>query len=299
MNRKATPFRYIGSALLLARNEIRKLVKILQNLMELQRIRKTPYETKVFPFVNHVSVVSLDDATPRTNWLNKYISNYINKEETRKYFKKLYGTEVKRFFHQPIGVKGFEIVCEGVTYQRQNDLKLVEKEKTVLELASHCNAKSVLDLGGCEGYYAILFERRGCTVTAVEGTDYHFENAYIVRKNLNAKYRLIQADIENDKLWSFLNGAHFDLTLLLDTIEHCEEPLRLLRRIRNVSKYVLIVTPDEKKCRKRLIRTLVDHSWQFNLDGLVHILNLSGFELREVRKKVGKLFVLASTKEIL
>ena len=142
--------------------------------------------------------MSLRDVTPRIVWLTKFHS--YNFKSRHEYYSKLYNIHVKRYFHQPIGVKGFEITYEDVKYRRQNHPELIAKVKAVFELISGCKINSVLDLGCADGYYAVLLERRGYNVTAVEADDYYFENAYIVRKCLNANFRLIQADIENDNI---------------------------------------------------------------------------------------------------
>ena len=276
-----------------ARYQIQKLIKGLQWLIKYIRIRRIPYEAKVFPFVDQVSIVSLGDVTPRIEWLNKFLAYNFNVRHEN--YAALYNTQVKRYFHQPIGVKGFEITYEGVKYQRQHHPELIVKENTVLELISNCEINSILDLGCADGYYAVLLERQGYKVTAVEGADHYFENAYIVRKCLKTNFRLIHADIENDNIWAFLSRDYFDMTLLLDVIEHCEDPVRLLRRIRNISTYVLIVVPNKAKfLKRRFRRTDIDHIYQFNLPSLKYILNISRFKIREVRKRRGKLFVLAA-----
>lgn len=81
----------------------------------------------------------------------------------------------------------------------------------------------VLDIGAADGSVARRLVERGCRVVGVE------VDPEAARAAERFCERVIAGDVETLELGSVLDGATFDLVLLLDVLEHLHDPLAVLK----------------------------------------------------------------------
>lgn len=98
----------------------------------------------------------------------------------------------------------------------------------------------VLDMACHQGFYSVEVAKRGCReMVAVDARPEHLADAELIRRVYALdNMRVAQADLEEVK------GAElgeFDVTLMLGLLYHVENPIRLLRLARAVTRQVCVI----------------------------------------------------------
>lgn len=184
----------------------------------------------------------------------------------------------------------------GVRYQRrfdtvpdQNahyDLKLGYASSHTYALAAVPDGARVLDIGAGPGGFARELVRKGCEVTVVD--------RYGVRAE-DPKVRVIQQDLDDEPAFDV---AEHDVVLMLDIIEHLQNPERFLERVRRQfgyeTKKVVLTTPNIAFVIPRVMLLLgqfnygragildMTHTRLFTFRTLRRLLSDEGFRIRRV-----------------
>lgn len=134
----------------------------------------------------------------------------------------------------------------------------------------------VLDVGSSSGNFgAELIKRKGCVVDGVEINDADFEEA---KKKLNTMYKL---NIETDPLDGITNK--YDFIYFGDVIEHLVDPIKTLKRIKQLLKpsgKVLFSIPNMAHISVRLLLLMGD--FEYTKTGLLDRTHLHFYGLDEV-----------------
>ena len=185
----------------------------------------------------------------------------------------------------------------GILYQRRfdttehgnthYDLKLGYASSHTFALDAVPAGASVLDIGAGPGGLAQEFLRKGCSVTTV---DRH------APESGDPRVRVITQNLEDGPRF---DPKQYDYLLLLDVIEHLQDPEQFLERMRalldHTPRRVVLTTPNVAFIVQRLMLLfgqfnygkagILDrgHTRLFNLRSLGHLLRDAGLVVREVR----------------
>lgn len=98
----------------------------------------------------------------------------------------------------------------------------------------------VLDMACHQGFYAVQVAKRGCReVVAVDARPSHLDDAELMRRVYGLdNMRVARADLEEVKPAEL---GLFDVTMMLGLLYHVENPIRLLRLARAVTRRVCII----------------------------------------------------------
>lgn len=110
----------------------------------------------------------------------------------------------------------------------------------VEQLVTEVNPESILDAGCGEG---VMLARLAKIINPQEivGVDLSKQALAVAKKNVPAA-RLMQMDVTE---LTFADNT-YDLVLLLEVLEHLEDPLKAIKEVRRVtSKYCIFSVPDE------------------------------------------------------
>jgi 2-polyprenyl-3-methyl-5-hydroxy-6-metoxy-1,4-benzoquinol methylase len=107
-------------------------------------------------------------------------------------------------------------------YSADIDLENLNTSHTLAILGAAPGSR-VLDIGAADGSVARRLADRGCRVTGIE------LDADAARAAERACERVIVADVETLDLTEALEGATFDVVLLLDVLEHLRDPVATLK----------------------------------------------------------------------
>lgn len=117
----------------------------------------------------------------------------------------------------------------------------------------------ILDLGGGEGAYALELQRRGCDVTVA---DIEPGSLRIAEQN-GLQTLLLNPDAEEIE-------GEFDTVLLLDVLEHLDDPLPLLRRACRAARCRVLITSPRSEEFAELFRGGLTYAHIAVLDHLRH-----------------------------
>lgn len=127
----------------------------------------------------------------------------------------------------------------------------------VRALAPHFSGRRALELGCYEGEFTKLILERYADVTVVEGSGQLVERA---QRNVGARVRFVHAMFEDVVL-----DEPFDAVFLVHTLEHLDDPVSILRRIRGwlgtAGKLFLVVPNANAPSRQIAVRMgLIAHN---------------------------------------
>jgi SAM-dependent methyltransferase len=131
----------------------------------------------------------------------------------------------------------------------------------------------ILDFGAGEGDTAVFFSTVGANVTAVEPYGFELCKAKGVRTFRN--------------LQELPAGTKFDGVLMIEVLEHLQNPVQTLREVKGHLKdggWLFLTTPHNNSMRARLLRERWSeclkkgHLCLFSREGLVLSLERSGFD---------------------
>ncbi len=184
----------------------------------------------------------------------------------------------------------------GVRYQRrfdtvpdQNahyDLKLGYASSHTYALAAVPDGARVLDIGAGPGGFAQELVRKGCEVTVVD--------RHRVRSG-DPRVRVIEQDLDDEPAFDV---SEHDVVLMLDIIEHLQDPERFLERVRlqfgYETKTLVLTTPNIAFIVQRLMLLLgqfnygkagildMTHTRLFTFRSLRRLLTDEGFRIRRI-----------------
>ena len=114
-----------------------------------------------------------------------------------------------------------------------------------LGLPDRLDGRRVLDVGAWDGFYSFEMERRGAEVLATDhfswsGDGWGSQDGFrLAREALGSKVR--DLDIDPLDLTPEAVGGPHDVVLFLGVLYHLRDPMRVLDRLRPVTKGVLVV----------------------------------------------------------
>lgn len=153
--------------------------------------------------------------------------------------------------------------------------------KDILEVLNFSN-KSVLDIGCNDGFYSYLCEKNKNTVTGVDF--YNGESRKFIHEYLKSKVVFIHDNVNNFLKWN----KSYQVGILGDILLHLENPLGVLKLVRNIITEKLIIVFDYIDTDYPYIRTNdVEHTpYVFSIGSMIHFLKISGFTNFKVEKKL-------------
>ena len=140
---------------------------------------------------------------------------------------------------------------------------------------------NILDLGSGNCYLSFHLLKKGNKVTSVSFDNFNNEKAYCRSKKLGYKnHKIIYQDI-CDEFNTFNNDKLFDKVLLLETIEHIKDDLKLLKNInKNLSTNgELIVTTPYKN-----FKSLLKSDYLLNIGHGSHVRH--GYDIQDLQEKL-------------
>lgn len=151
---------------------------------------------------------------------------------------------------------------------------------------------AVLDIGCGIGEWSRIAAKYA---TRVVGTDY--DCGYIARNQINCPPNV--TFVFSDATRGLPNGP-FDVALLIHVIEHIENPLALLRDIREKARKLIVEVPDFEANPLNYIRYDIgcpfysdgDHVCEYRLCGLIELLTMAGWQVEETECRSGSVVVM-------
>jgi 2-polyprenyl-3-methyl-5-hydroxy-6-metoxy-1,4-benzoquinol methylase len=161
-----------------------------------------------------------------------------------------------------------------VAHQRYDWVKKISKNFTNLK---------ILDLGSGNCYLSFHLLKKGNYITSVSFDNANNEKAYCRSKQLDYKnHKIIYKDINHDL--NINNGNNlFDKVLLLETIEHIEDDLKLLININKLllpNGELIISTPYKN------FNSLLKSDYYLNIGPGSHVRH--GYSITEIEAKLNK-----------
>jgi hypothetical protein len=140
--------------------------------------------------------------------------------------------------------------------------------------------KNVLDVGCRDGFFSYLMEKKRNIVTSIDACDSlarRFTHSY-----LGSKSEFHHINVNQLHTWD----KKFDIILVGDILLHLENPLGILKILRNMTTERIIVISDYFDSSAPLIQIQnVDHTpYKFSIPALATMLELSGFKGIAVEK---------------
>ena len=157
------------------------------------------------------------------------------------------------------------------------DFKVVDLNKA-LEQINHKKVQSYLDVGCAKGFLVDYLLSKGVDAYGIE----LFSEVAKLAQNSVGKDRIINGDFE---MYDF--RRKFDLVTMFDLIEHVRDPLKTLKKARNVLNtggYILIITPDISSWKRKILKKFwtayhLEHVNCFSCDSMKFIANESRLKL--------------------
>jgi SAM-dependent methyltransferase len=138
--------------------------------------------------------------------------------------------------NQPAGVPPLELTGERTLPDVPEENYWFRRHVAVYEwIAERCGGLRVADLACGEGYGSDLLARRAAEVIGVDANPEAFEHA-------SSRYRRPNLSFRRELVEQF--DQQVDVVVFLQTIEHIQEPDRLLARIAEVAPLAYISTPN-------------------------------------------------------
>jgi 2-polyprenyl-3-methyl-5-hydroxy-6-metoxy-1,4-benzoquinol methylase len=138
----------------------------------------------------------------------------------------------------------------------------------------------VMDIGCGAGVTSKWLKQRRANVESV-GVEIDVEAARQAGKVLD---RVIVADIERDR--DFINdfSGKIDLLLLLDILEHLQDPWSFLQRVKQVVNYkgCIIASLPNIRNMKVILPLVLDGQWRYSKSGLLDVTHLRFFTRRTI-----------------
>jgi SAM-dependent methyltransferase len=126
--------------------------------------------------------------------------------------------------NQPAGVPPLELTGERTLPDVPEENYWFRRHLAVYRwIAERCRGKRVVDMACGEGYGAAVLSETAAAVIGVDANPEAFEHARL-------RYRAPNLSFERALVEQFDQGAPFDAIVFLQTIEHVEQPDRLLAR---------------------------------------------------------------------
>jgi len=144
------------------------------------------------------------------------------------------------------------------------------------EIIKHINKNSeILDVGSGFGDFAIFMKESNVSFKSYTGFDFSNVSINVARKEMPSHYWILGDVHELTTL------KKYNIILCMQTLEHLEEPLKVLRKLYNIldKKGLLIITiPDQLKI------VHAEHIWSYTQKKIVEILKDVGFLNIEIKK---------------
>ncbi len=142
-------------------------------------------------------------------------------------------------FDLPDGTRTRSHLPPGVEKIHVTRLALMEQALDAA-LGRECGALTAVDLACHQGWFSLHLARRGFReVLGVDGRDEHLADARLMAGLLGVTtFRTLKLDLEEAKAADI--GVH-DVTLMLGLLYHLENPVRVLRLARAVTRRTLII----------------------------------------------------------
>ena len=142
-------------------------------------------------------------------------------------------------FALPDGTRTTSHLPPGVEKIHETRLALLEQALDGA-VGRDCSRLTAIDLACHQGWFAMHLARRGFReVVGVDARDEHLADARLMAEVLGAKgFRTQKADLEDAKAEAF--GVH-DVTLMLGLLYHLENPVRVLRLARAITRKVMVI----------------------------------------------------------
>ncbi len=204
-----------------------------------------------------------------------------------KRFHRIYGTALESCLHRMGVFYNRKFDFSGAT-EVDYDLKLGYCSSHTMVLDAVPKSATVLDVGCGPGHFGALLREKGCLVRGLD------RNQCKTQEGLDG---FVQVDLDWESLGNALEGC--DHILLMDIIEHLDNPERVLEEIRNLTGHrkprVLITVPNVGffLTRLRLLfggfhygpKGILDftHRRLFTLSSLCTMLDQCGYRVRVIK----------------
>lgn len=167
---------------------------------------------------------------------------------------------------------------DTLIYGQWNHNPLAEELLEVMNFSG----QSVIDVGCRDGFYCFLAERQGNTVTGIDTDD--CEARRFISNHLNSKLVYINENINNLFNWK----EKFDVAIVGDVLLHLENPLGVLKTVRNLCLKKIILISDYFPGDESVIeiQNVIHTPYRFRIPSLITMLTLSGFTNIQVNKKL-------------
>ena len=137
-----------------------------------------------------------------------------------------------------------QIELDGVI---TNGIDFSQVKLNAIQMPTDLTGKTVIDIGAWDGFFSFEAEKRGAIVTACDTVMWNTEHPNntmkewntgkkgfdFAKKILNSKVEDIEVEINN---LSKSRVGQFDLVLCLGILYHMEDPLRMCRRMFDITK---------------------------------------------------------------
>jgi SAM-dependent methyltransferase len=143
--------------------------------------------------------------------------------------------------NQPAGVPPLELTGERTLPDVPEENYWFRRHLAVYRwLAARCAGRRVVDMACGEGYGSAVLAESAAEVVGVDANPEAFEHARL-------RYRAPNLRFERELVEQFEQGAPYDAIVFLQTIEHVDEPERLLERFASLlaaGAAVYVTTPN-------------------------------------------------------
>jgi len=118
------------------------------------------------------------------------------------------------------------------------EVKPTASKVRMIKILDKYKCKNVLDAGCGSGFFSKYFAERGCNITAFDYSDEALKSA----KSLDSRIKTIKGDIFNMPF-----KEEFDLVFSDGLLEHYKDPVKILKKFKDVTKpggYVVTFVPN-------------------------------------------------------
>jgi hypothetical protein len=142
-------------------------------------------------------------------------------------------------FALPDGTRTESYLPKGVERIHETRLLLLERALDAA-FGRDCSALTAVDLACHQGWFAMQLAKRNFrSILGVDARDEHLADAALIAEALGVKtFRTRKADLEEARAADI--GVH-DVTLMLGLLYHLENPVRVLRLARAVTRRMLVI----------------------------------------------------------
>lgn len=161
-------------------------------------------------------------------------------------------------FALPDGTRTASHLPPGVEKIHQTRLQLLDRALDEA-VGSDCSKLTAVDLACHQGWFALQLARRNFReIVGVDARDEHLADARLMADVLGVKsFRTQKADLEDAKPAEF---GTYDVTLMLGLLYHLENPVRVLRLARALTRKVMVI---ETQVVPHMSGIVDWGSWQF------------------------------------